>query len=244
MGQHAKPPSLKELCTKKALNLVLKSDYPAADFAALEPRLIEFLFNEMQTENARLKKMEKKWQDFEKQCPWIDRQMYLLPGWDFFDDDDLWKHIMQFRSKWEYIEINDTDTKFEGTDSVAWSGDDLVAQLPEVNLELCSDPHGGPNPPLRDSCFGKHISSQLLLYRLIVIFGLPPQIKEDYDICWAIWLRRSGESGFLHLGEVDGVPFVEFVGTSDASIDAMELTRCLIGTNCMHRHGIVAGTIA
>ena len=90
------------------------------------------------------------------------------------------------------------------------------------------------------------ISSQLLLYRTTVIFGMPPPEEADrYKCCWTLTLQHSSGDGTLELDEHKGSPGARFFGSKAASDDALDLLNLLAHVRMPHTYdGIVAGTIA
>ena len=131
-----------------------------------------------------------------------------------------------------------------------WDDSDLVSQSPDSELRLCFDHCNGLT---RCSCrpegngrFSFHVSSQLLLYRLTVTFGMPPPQEGDgYKSCWQADLQYSDGASVLSFQDYKGAAGARFYGTAEASVDALKLLNFLTGMKCPHTYdGIVAGTIA
>jgi hypothetical protein len=88
------------------------------------------------------------------------------------------------------------------------------------------------------------ITSQLLYYRISILFGMPPAKETDgYKCCWEVRLRhRDGESE-LRLYDSKGAAAVSFEGY--ASDDGLELVTFLTSVDFAHTYdGIRAGTMA
>ena len=90
------------------------------------------------------------------------------------------------------------------------------------------------------------MSSQLVLYRLTVTFGMPPPKEGDgYKSCWEVDLQHCDGVSVLRLEDYKGAAEPRFRGTAGASVDALKLLNFLVGMNCPHTYdGIVAGTRA
>jgi hypothetical protein len=182
-------PSLHELCQSLGLEQILPSD---SDFASLEPRLQQLLFNGLQTENARLREVEKLWLQLKEARPHIDTQIYLSSTRIEPEDDEQQR---EFRRQWSYLTENAMnhfyDIENEGSSpelvhSTIWSGSDLVSQSTDSELRLCVH-HGHRDSCRQERIFSCHVSSQLLLYRLTATFGMPPPREVDgYTSCWEV----------------------------------------------------------
>jgi len=130
-----------------------------------------------------------------------------------------------------------------------------------LDLQLNSNGHIGTCPFARSKCheisgtrycdegrglllFGC-ISSQLLLYRLMTIFGMPPQEDGDgYKVCWSTMLVHHDGVSYLRVHDYKGGPSVHFDGTPEASNDAIVMLEYLISEKCYHSYdGVLAGTV-
>lgn len=73
----------------------------------------------------------------------------------------------------------------------------------------------------------------------------PPKEDDGYKTCWTVVLKHCDDTSILSFQDYKGAAGVGFEGTTDASVDALELVNFLIGMNCLHSYdGTVAGTIA
>jgi hypothetical protein len=79
------------------------------------------------------------------------------------------------------------------------------------------------------------ISSRLLLYRIIGVFGMPPSMgpfwvpcmeRGWFETAWAVKLVHDRVNS-LSLFNTDGQPHLEFQGTTEASDDAIALVNLL-----------------
>lgn len=90
------------------------------------------------------------------------------------------------------------------------------------------------------------ISSQLLLYRLTAIFGMPP--ATDYmDGFKQVWTTtfywKDDKSSTIEFEDMKGSAFVRFEGSEDASKSALKLIEFLQSDNVPHPYGsVLAGT--
>lgn len=102
-SEEKSPPSLQELCEKMSLQEVLpKASF--AEFAALEPRLQQLLYNALQEEVTRLREVKQKWEDFKNYCPRTDLQLLDNLGRTEAADGGTEGYRLsdEFRSKWTY----------------------------------------------------------------------------------------------------------------------------------------------
>ena len=91
--------------------------------------------------------------------------------------------------------------------------------------------------------FAECISSQLLLYQLVIMFGMPPSnIFVDDEFRWGVRLYHVSGKCNLIFGDYKGKSFAHFGGPLVANADALELLDLLCAKNFPHGHkGIVAG---
>ncbi|KAF2843363.1 hypothetical protein M501DRAFT_1012718 [Patellaria atrata CBS 101060] len=93
--------------------------------------------------------------------------------------------------------------------------------------------------------FYSRISSQLLTYRIIVTFGMPPRANGSMDNnCWEIVLHYRGGSSTLRFWDYGGSARVQFQGCEEGRNDALELVNYLTGLDCWYHCGMQAGTEA
>ena len=96
--------------------------------------------------------------------------------------------------------------------------------------------------------FTKRISSQLLLYRIVVMFDMISPESEGYADWYKSWwdmlAHADGESR-LSFFDYKGWGSLYFKGTEEGSRDAMELLDFLTEREIPHSYdGILAGTVA
>ncbi|KAK7427590.1 hypothetical protein QQZ08_005865 [Neonectria magnoliae] len=106
------------------------------------------------------------------------------------------------------------------------------------------------------SClFYDMISSQLLLYRLIAMFGTPPKLPEEeanadrYKSIWEYPLHWAADQGrnksTLWFQDYKGAASVHFSGSEEASEAAFKLLEWLVSDNVLHTYdGVLAGNQA
>lgn len=189
------PPSLKKLCEEMAINQILRSDKPDSDFAALNPRTKVLLFTKLRAGYAHLSKKHRKWRCLACFCPQTDLDMYLTST-RIRKRDERNSHNQQrsFRDRWSYFivpsfYVDDRPRREEASDwkpvyDVNWSSRHLVSESPKTDVKLCFHSwvlEPCPCRPKGWEPFSARISPQLLLYRLIVIFGMPPPTEGDPD---------------------------------------------------------------
>ena len=167
------------------------------------------------------------------------QQEYFVRKWDFSDEADS-DHGLNAAIAGEPVvwrSIHDVELR----------GSELVLVEPSAHLT--------PGQAIRNPvCMGeKHgfsdcISSQLLLYRLTAMFGMPSEYEPPRpEFCWEVYLMHNSEKGFLHLYDEHGAARCKFWGTQEASNDALNLLNYLCSTNIPHpdaRVGVVAGVKA
>ena len=118
-----------------------------------------------------------------------------------------------------------------------WECSELMFNVSEMQFELAEFRIGR-------TALATRISSQLLLYRLIALFDLPPWPEwfNPNTYPWAVELKHEDETSSLSLCDDDGSARALFEGKSEASSkDGLELLTFLCGKRCMHPHGFVAG---
>jgi hypothetical protein len=249
-------------CETESLEQILRSDIADPDFTSLEPRMQQLLFSRLQTENTRLREVEGKWRRLIASCPRTDTQIYLgfptiEPGGEE-DEGNGSNEEAAFLDRWSYP-IGDSDkNENDGGEgrgqkiihNISWNRMDLISDSPDSDLRLSF--HHSDDLTLHSSLqklnngFLKRVSSQLLLYRLTVTFGMPPPKELDgYKSCWEVDLQHCDGASVLSFWDYKGAASVGFDGTTEASADALKLLNFLIGEGCRHTYDrIVAGTIA
>ncbi|OCK98522.1 uncharacterized protein K441DRAFT_653738 [Cenococcum geophilum 1.58] len=231
------PPSLQDLTVSK--------------FESLEPGQQEALFHTLRIEIARLQEIEKDWCRL-TWCPRLDTQIHLPstriePGGSEDDadgEDDGYKQMDMFREKWSYSE-NEHETSTTFKRDTSWHSYDLHGESADSDLGLCTTHLGrcGCSTPWEFG-FSARISSQLLLYRITVIFGMPPpRVSDGFKVCWEVELKHI-DGSVLRFNDWKGSASTGFNGSTDASSDGLKLLNFLIGLECLHTYGMRAGIMA
>ncbi|MCJ1337748.1 hypothetical protein MMC09_003031 [Bachmanniomyces sp. S44760] len=130
-----------------------------------------------------------------------------------------------------------------------WHHHDLFSKSLDSDLVLCTHGFGSAECSCRMERYSQlleHVSSQLLLYRICVVFGMPPPLENDgYKTCWDVDLFYHDGVSKLSFYDYKGAASARFSGTAEASVNSLKLLNFLIGMNCPHTYdGIVAGTAA
>jgi len=134
----------------------------------------------------------------------------------------------------------------EAKRNVEWHKSNLVADSSDSDIRLCFHNSGPWCDCMSRWLNTRRLSSQLLFYRLTVVFGMPPPREQDgYKSCWEVDLQYSDGASVLSFYDYKGAGNLRFSGTSKASDDALKLLTYLFGMKCLHTYdGIVAGTEA
>ncbi|KAH7002449.1 hypothetical protein EDB80DRAFT_867452 [Ilyonectria destructans] len=211
------------------------------------------------------------WQAFEPllQLPAADRR---LPTCDRIRRYDEMSHSSEIDSFVDAYEVKegfqlewankDPDPKNElaydsdSSTSVGWSSYDFY-KVPGTSGFIADRSKRGCTP---DSCLPHNlISSQLLLYRLITVFGMPPSSEENevdgYKGIWTYtlhWMmdRRSkksdnGKKSKLVFSDCKGSFTIHFFGSKKASKSALDMIEWLVSDNVPHTYdGVLAGNQA
>lgn len=157
----------------------------------------------------------------------------------------------RFQAKWRHIPDASTVPLHDlGSDIVIWDSVHLVKE-PDGTISSCGPlplPPHDMEPYIPDWHLSGSISSQLMLYRLVITFGgLEWQIRDDYQSVWAYDLEFTEDEllGILSIFDYKGSLCVRFDGVKEASESALELLTWLMSTNVPHSYdGTVAGTKA
>ena len=260
--------SLQELATSASITELLHLSFKDSEFSALEPRLQELLFGKLRKEILRLQEEERNGAILKRRMPHADLELYTskprLVRFKEGDEDsfaverDPEPYTLQtyHREKWSYTK----ETYFDfspvringGRDKsiLVWESMHLYWDLPLGDLKLNKRPfehEGAPDYwPGQGKSFTDRISSQLMLYRIIVMFGMiPPEIEgyEDrYKSCWECMLVHADGQSRLSLYDYKGWASLKFKGSEAASKDAMDLLNFLCGRGVPHSYdGVLAG---
>jgi hypothetical protein len=240
-----KPPSLLDLSRKKALSLILSPNYSDSEFTSLEPHLQKLLFRGLRTEIARLQEIKDDWTVLERSCPSIDLNIYRSSNTGRTrEEDDISDTFWQ---KWSYIEEGDGSRQVTHRPAVRWDSYSLFSDPDSDLLRICSCSEiCGCAFGSWKRAFYRRISSQLLLYRLTILFGMPPPVETDgYKACWEAELRYSDGVSILTFRDYKGAASTSFMGSAEASTEALRLVNYLISIECCHTYdGIRAGRVA
>ncbi|KAL6248075.1 hypothetical protein RBB50_005423 [Rhinocladiella similis] len=260
--------SLQELSAEKTLNLLRKDRQAVVTFNSLDPDLQQILY-------------ERIWQDYidlkgtittyQKWCPAADQFLYTgyarggLNGTTSDDSDDspARKGFNHFRALWRYRRPSDPESpRLAMDDRFEWdSGYLYTAPGSRRDFAVCecqTSPGTCQCPGRRQDwsdrfTISKAISSQLLLYRLTVVFGMPPRdtypdFVPGYKTCWRVELVPRGDgrdSALIDFQDWKGGVTVHFVGCQGASSHALNLLNWLVSDHVPHGYdNILAGTVA
>lgn len=137
----------------------------------------------------------------------IEEQNYLKEKWSLSRNKE-WKRVRKQLMTW-------------GSDDIYWNGSKLRLCLHCQNMRH-----------LDSHCLESHMSSQLLLYRLIIFTGYPPSSDTDMDkCCWEMELLHSDKFTILRFWDSKGGARVGFRGAEDAEKDALKLINFLASPN-------------
>lgn len=95
-----------------------------------------------------------------------------------------------------------------------------------------------------DWMWSRQISSQLLYYRLIALFGMLPQSDniDRYKVIWAVDLVHKDQVSHVEICDYKGFHPFSFDGTEEAKEDPIKLLEFLISDRYLHTYdGVVAG---
>ena len=170
-------------------------------------------------------------------------------------DENPYRKIEYFQKKWSYKSsddegdtenreglLRDTAWKRWQASSVYYDPDDSIMKVMDMVRGFNFDEHY----KFIDNSFYTRISSQLLLYRLSVMFGMPERRESDgYKVCWEITLHHSSRKGTLDVYDYKGAASAAFTGSSEASDDALDLLGFITQDDVPHTYdGTLAGTVA
>ncbi|MCJ1241118.1 hypothetical protein MMC14_009122 [Varicellaria rhodocarpa] len=221
-----------------------------------EPRLQELLFASLRNETNRLREKEAQWSRVLKDRPRLDTEIYEKQNTPIEPDggrDDRNGHRMQriFRRTWSCVSnADDNNHQYFGahiTLDTNWLGSRHLTYEEETpgsdqGGSYTFDPSNGCRNLLPLS---RRISSQLLFYRLTVVFGMPPFRRLSLCTCWEFKLRHHDMASILLFRDENGAAEVSFIGNTASGDDALQLLNHLVGINCRHTFGgILAGAMS
>jgi hypothetical protein len=274
MVEGAQP--FQDLCEVQLLEHMLCSDTADGEFSFLGARTQRLLFSRLRKEVIRLREIEKKWSRVTKECPYVDREMYLIAEeWTDLDyDSDCSEDSYSYFERWEFmpqadggitsafpdpddVDHDDGDPNLPllapqrirengdpifrailGSDLVTWNSYQLYADSPASRMKICSHSQGDnclTCHPDKGTCFWQRISSQLLFYRLMVMFCMPPAREPLSDrIGWEMQLQYRDGISILRLEDYKGTAHATFQGTPEGSARALKLLNYV--TLATHTH--------
>ena len=200
-------------------------------------------FQAIQQEMWRLLKLEARWI---KRCPHADQYIFDFGQITLHEDDEPGSNLSKdSQMTWSYNLPKKFCQRWKRRRLAEWHGDRLICKEPGSALYLRGKSDGCLDENLHS--LSQQISSQLLLYRITVIFGMPPKSEEvdGYQCCWATTLHYSDGRSTLELYDCKGSVDVAFEGTPDAETEALTLLNFLCGNEIPHTYdGILAGSQA
>ena len=214
----------------------------------LEPYLMRADLSVIQCEISRLLELERGW----KRCPHADSHIFESGKLDIVGinggiSNHLTAHV---RGNWSYECPPTLDPspkrrrRRRPSVAVDWSDDNLGWLESESRICRRSDVVSSTDKHFIS--LSKRISSQLLLYRITLVFGIPLKSEETggYKCCWAAELYHKDGRSELGLYDRKGSVSVHFDGTSDNDGEALDILNFLFGNSISHPYGMLAGSQA
>ena len=256
-SQSSTQPSLQQLAENKAVDEILRPNFKYSDFASLEPRLQQLLFERLRTEVIQLRQVDKAWSCVRQYCPETDRQLYQeYLGIEYPEEDDAWscdgvqdftRELLDLRDQWKHSErelFKVLDIKSEYT--ISWDHRDLFLKSPGGNFKIWpAAARQGLSADelqhLQETRLSKQISPQLLFYRVILLFGIPPELVKHRHNYWGRHVNLEPKDGnvnsptFLAFGYYGNNPYIQFAGSQAGSDQALNLLRHLCETKYFYR---------
>ena len=128
-------PSLQELCESQGLEQILRSDNAHSEFTSLEPRLQQLLFSRLRTENARLRKVEKRWRLLTMYCPHLDTQSSIRIEGGGEDEQNDFNQQTVFLRQWSYLVEDSYDSENDDGEYTGSRTGNSVRDLDSVRSE-------------------------------------------------------------------------------------------------------------
>ncbi|KAH8761617.1 hypothetical protein F5883DRAFT_562538, partial [Diaporthe sp. PMI_573] len=124
---------------------------------------------------------------------------------------------------------------------IRWCSFDLFrpsAPQQSLQLEVCTSGDERRKHAVEKSFFlHDAVSSQLLYYRLAVVFGMPePVITDEYKTCWSVVLQFRDKTGRLELSDSKGGAWAAFCGSEDASKAALWFLGWIVSDQVPHTY--------
>ena len=245
LGGDRRPPSIALTAFQKIQRAFFTDQEPKT----LEPHLWRAYLSAIHCEIGRLLRLEHEWDRW----PHVDRHVFesgkiRLVGIDGRLGDPLLEHV---RENWSYNypPISGASIKryrrARPFVAVDWSDFNLACQGPE--FKICKRSDLGTSSDEGLHTLSERISSQLLLYRTTLVFGIPPQLEEidGYKCCWAAELYHKDGSSTLGLYDQKRSVSVHYDGTSNNKAEALDVLNHLCGDYISHTDGgVVIGAQA
>ena len=251
-------PTLQQLASRKAMEQLLRPDFPSAEFEAMEPRLQRLVFEELRTEINRLRLIEDPWQTMQEECPRTDLSLYQQPFKTIAETSlnkesdqgnnprarfitpfaamferlratrlqlDFFKNLWQPVSESFNLPLNRACEAY-----IEWRECNLTIESTEADLQRIQ----GPQSTLGEMhLLDTRISSQLLWYRLTLVFG-PPMLAKCNTTptqAWSIKLLLNDRNATLYIYDSFGHVSVTYNGMSEASsVKALEFLNYVTGS--------------
>ncbi|EXJ64092.1 hypothetical protein A1O7_00428 [Cladophialophora yegresii CBS 114405] len=265
--------SLRDLAASKTVEELVKFDNPTMELFQLDEHVQKLIFTRFLSKYALLEKENKQLRVNARLTPYIDWQLYTQSHGIIPDPEEMidpQSHELEtngfvlsakFAEQWRHAteaERNGSpeETREHGLCPAVFEPLDLWSHGVGGELAICGfssvesneymeevTPCGQGYSTFEHKPLSRRISSQLLYYRLTVMFGMPPpQPMGEWLFPWQVMLQHRDGKSLLDLNDSDGQSFESFSGTKEAKEDAVELLRFLTSLKCPHPDGLVAGT--
>ena len=236
--------SLEDLSAAEAIKSLSASAFPARDYRELEPVQQELLFMHLLHHHCRLLDVERSFSALKKRMPDTDLRTYTtqdrILSVDEPKDRLLHERKERFEQDWSYVGHEEYCRIYRHA-SLSWDSYCACSLTTDSDLYLKTERSGEVHLKSR-------ISSQLLLYRLICLFGMPPsQTTEDYN-SWVLYLRFRNKESYLVLIDDEGNVAADFVGEKEGAKEAEKSARGLLNFLVevqfpLSMEGGIAGTV-
>ena len=162
--------------------------------------------------------------------------------------------LKKFSYEWEIMTTDRHDYSDHRTYQTIFNDSQFLRASPTSPLELCPEKFKDRSQHLRCLCADHTatrtplrvlISSQLLLYRLISIFGGPSKSCHELTVgFWRTYLVRKGEeTSQLWLSEFRCEPNARYEGSEEGAKEDLKLLDFLVGNNVpRYSNGHLIGT--
>lgn len=226
--------ALEELSAQKVLEMLQKDEHAVQTFDSFDPAMQRLVFPHLWQDYHRLHKLETEFEDYQKNCPTADRHLYFSPGMEEAESSVAGKYssdiARHFEDKMEFLPVTGLCDFSALNEMICWDGHHIYMGSDSNKgfevLECKKESHARVCKGRRvakDPCFSAVISPQLLLYRLIVIFGRIPPLEDRYYTPWALRLGFKDDPGSeLRLEDNSGAAHAFFKGSRAASQCAVE----------------------